>query len=182
MPQARFDLTFLQLVSLSHQLFCPDSKFILSPSVVSICNNSRKDPIVAMIPACNTHGVDPTWRSPENEDVQAWFENLTEARIIDKGQMMHAPTEAELKFMVQRATKPGLITSRSSSRAAMHDEEEEEDDNQEERDEESPAYYQQEELAGVAGTGVSEVTMELELTDPLVHDVPKRVCVLRRLT
>ncbi|KAE8786997.1 hypothetical protein D1007_39055 [Hordeum vulgare] len=68
-------------------------KFILPPSIILLCNNSLKDAIVAMMPACNVHGVDPMWRAPTKEVVQAWFDDLTEACVRDEGSMILATIE-----------------------------------------------------------------------------------------
>ena len=44
--------------------------FKLPTGVVPLCNNSRRSDIIAMMPDCNAHGPDPSWKEPEDAKVR----------------------------------------------------------------------------------------------------------------
>ena len=55
--------------------------FKLPTGVVPLCNNSRRSKIIAMMPDCNVHGPDLSWKEPEDAEVQQFFETLHEGFV-----------------------------------------------------------------------------------------------------
>ena len=44
-------------------------RWILVARVVPLTNNSRQTDIIAVMPDCNAHGLDPNWVEPEADQV-----------------------------------------------------------------------------------------------------------------
>src|SRR4051812_14529645 len=84
-PGLNFNFTVLELDGTLKELFKHDSEhpewFRLPQGVVPLCNNSSRDRICAMMPLCDSHGIVPTWQEPEDEVVQAFFDNLVEVPV-----------------------------------------------------------------------------------------------------
>ena len=53
--------------------------FGLRAGVVPLSNNSRQTAIIAMMPDFNAHGLDLLWVEPKAEEVQAFFDILSES-------------------------------------------------------------------------------------------------------
>ncbi|KAE8768989.1 hypothetical protein D1007_59481 [Hordeum vulgare] len=86
------NLTSLQLSTLYHHLFHPDGKFKHPTSIITLCNNSTKDAILAMMKACNVHGLYPTWKPPARKVALDWFDKLMEVAIRGEGKIIHKTT------------------------------------------------------------------------------------------
>ena len=49
-----------------------------------------------MMPNFNAHGIDPSWAEPEAEQVQAFFDNLSERYVHDEPLLVRDTTQEEL--------------------------------------------------------------------------------------
>ena len=63
-PGLNYNFTVLELNGMLQELFKYDPGhpewFMLPRGVVSLCNNSSLSSIRAMMPLCDSHGIDPT--------------------------------------------------------------------------------------------------------------------------
>src|SRR3954465_3604544 len=66
------------------------------PGVVPLCNSSARDSLRAMMPACDSHGVDRTWIPPKPDVLLNFFDNLTEvAKSKDEARELTRDTTAQ---------------------------------------------------------------------------------------
>src|SRR4051812_377180 len=83
-PGLNFNFTVLVLNSMLQELFKYDPQhpevFRLPRGVVPLCNNSL-DRIRALMPLCDSHGIDPAWIEPADDVVRAFFDGLVEVPI-----------------------------------------------------------------------------------------------------
>ena len=75
-----------------------------------MCNNSRRSEIIAMMPDCNTHGPDPSWKEPEDVEVQQFFDTLHEGYVNADAErlLVQDTSQAELNYIVTRAREAQL--------------------------------------------------------------------------
>src|SRR4051812_14109901 len=81
-PGLNFNFTSLELKGMVRELFKHDPahpEWFRGPrGVVPLCNSTARDSLRAMMPACDSHGVDRTWIPLEPIVVLNFFDNLTE--------------------------------------------------------------------------------------------------------
>ena len=70
-----------------------------------MCNNSRRSDIIAMMPDCNAHGPDPSWKESEDAEVQQFFDTLHEGYVNADAErlLVQDTTQAELDYIATRA-------------------------------------------------------------------------------
>ena len=70
-----------------------------------MCNNSCRSEIIAMMPDCNTLGPVPSWKEPEDADVQQFFDTLIEVYVNADAErwLVMDTTQAELDYIATRA-------------------------------------------------------------------------------
>ena len=75
-----------------------------------MCNNSRRSDIIAMMPDCNAHGTDPSWKEPEDAEVQQFFDTLHEGYINADAErlLVQDTTQVELDYIAARAREAQL--------------------------------------------------------------------------
>src|SRR4051812_22813683 len=98
----------MELNSMLQELFKHDPQhpevFWLPRGVVPLCNNSALDRIRAIMPLCDSHGIDPAWIEPADDVVRAFFDNLIEVPVDadwTKG-LTRDTTDDELKRIATR--------------------------------------------------------------------------------
>src|SRR4051812_21493342 len=107
-PGLNFDFTILELNAMLQELFKHDPEhpkvFRLPQGVVPLCNNSSLSRIRAMMPLCDSHGIDPTWQEPAYDVVQAFFDGLVEVPIRPDEQegLIRATTDEEVQRIATR--------------------------------------------------------------------------------
>src|SRR3954466_9119656 len=107
-PGLNFNFTVLELNAMLQELFKYDPEhpevFRLPKDVVPLCNNSSLSRIRAMMPLCDSHGIDPTWQEPADDVVQAFFDGLVEVPIRSDEQkgLIRATTDEEVKRIATR--------------------------------------------------------------------------------
>src|SRR4051812_25112448 len=107
-PGLNFDFTILELNAMLQELFKHDPEhpkvFRLPQGVVPLCNNSSLSRILAMMPLCDSHGIDSTWQEPADDVVQAFFDGLVEVPIRPDEQkgLTRDTTEDEMKRIATR--------------------------------------------------------------------------------
>src|SRR4051812_26373727 len=102
------NFTVLELNAMLQELFKHDPEhpevFRLPQGVVPLCNNSSLSRIRAMMPLCDSHGIDPTWQEPADDVVQAFFDGLVELPIRSDEQkgLIRSTTDEEVKRIATR--------------------------------------------------------------------------------
>ena len=130
--------------------------FGLPAGVVPLSNNSRQTDITAMMPDFNADDLDPLWDEPEAEEVQAFFDNLSENYVRDEPLLIRDTTKEELDYIAARAAEAALAREAGS---AGHVEDE------------ADAAAEEKELAGWAeSAGEASST---GIGAPLIEDVVK---------
>src|SRR3954466_8985863 len=103
-----FNFTVLELNAMLQELFKHDPQhpevFRLPRGVVPLCNNSALDRIRAIMPLCDSHGIDPAWIEPADDVVRVFFDNLIEVPIDadEKRGLTRDTTDDELKRIATR--------------------------------------------------------------------------------
>src|SRR4051812_26506219 len=98
----------MELTAMLQELFKYDPQhpevFRLPRGVVPLCNNSSLDRIRAMMPLCDSHGIDPAWIEPADDVVRAFFDNLVEVPVDADEQrgLTRDTTDDELKRIATR--------------------------------------------------------------------------------
>src|SRR3954465_7241596 len=107
-PGLNFNFTVLELDGTLRALFKHDPDhpewFRLPQGVVSLCNNSSLSRILAMMPLCDSHGIDSTWQEPAGDVVRAFFDDLVE-RPVDADEqegLTRDTTDVELARIASR--------------------------------------------------------------------------------
>src|SRR4051812_42445875 len=107
-PGLNFNFTVLELDGVLKTLFRHDPEhpewFRLPRGVVPLCNNSSLSRILAMMPLCDSHGIDSTWQEPADDVVRAFFDDLEERPVNadEQRDLTRATTDAELKYIASR--------------------------------------------------------------------------------
>src|SRR3954463_1428263 len=107
-PGLNFNFTVLELTAMLQELFKYDPQhpevFRLPRGVVPLCNNSALDRIRAIMPLCDSHGIDPAWIEHADDVVRAFFDNLIEVPIDadEKRGLTRDTTDDELKHIATR--------------------------------------------------------------------------------
>src|SRR3954465_14856161 len=107
-PGLNYNFTVLELDGVLKELFKNDSEhpewFRLPPGVVPLCNNSALSRILAMMPLCDSHGIDATWQEPPEGVVRAFFDGLVERPVNpdEKDGLIRATTPEELAYIASR--------------------------------------------------------------------------------
>ena len=107
-PGLNFNFTVLELNAMLQELFKYDpghpEVFRLPRGVVPLCNNSALSRIRAMMPLCDSHGIDSTWQEPAEEAVQAFFDTLEETPICadEKKGLTCDTTDKEMAYIATR--------------------------------------------------------------------------------
>src|SRR4051812_32518686 len=107
-PGLNFNITVLELDGTLRELFKHDPEhpewFKLPQGVVPLCNNSSLSRILAMMPLCDSHGIDATWQGPANDIVQAFFDDLVEVPVNpdEKKGLTRDTTPDELAYIASR--------------------------------------------------------------------------------
>src|SRR4051812_13510238 len=107
-PGLNFNFTILELNAMLQELFKYDPQhpevFRLPKGVVPLCNNSSLSHIRAMMPLCDSHGIDPAWQEPADNVMQAFFDGLVEMPIRSDKQkgLTRATTDEEVKRIATR--------------------------------------------------------------------------------
>ena len=70
-----------------------------------------------MMPDCNAHGPDPSWKEPEDVEVQQFFDTLHEAYINADAErlLVQDTTQAELDYIATRAREAQLAEEAGSA-------------------------------------------------------------------
>ena len=103
-----YNFTVLELNAMLQELFKYDPDhpevFRLPKRVVPLCNNPALSRIRAMMPLCDSHGIDPTWQEPADEAVQEFFDNLEETPICsdEKNGLTRDTTDKEMAYIATR--------------------------------------------------------------------------------
>ena len=111
-PGLNFNFTVLELNAMLQELFKYDPQhpevFRLPQGVVPLCNNSALSRIRAMMPLCDSHGIDPTWQEPAEDAVQAFFDNLEEVpiRSDEKKGLTRDTTDKEMAYIATVGNMP----------------------------------------------------------------------------
>ena len=133
------NLTVLEHNWLICRLFNKGCNHTLPEMVIPLCNNTARDSILAMMPACNAQGLEATWQQPEDAIVEEWFNNLVETPRRMEDDLIHPTKENELEFIAERAEAVrGVGGSRTTGGDTEEEEEEDEEDNAGERGGEKP--------------------------------------------
>src|SRR4051812_25136450 len=107
-PGLNFNFTVLELDGTLRELFKHDPEhpewFRLPQGVVPLCNNSSLSRILAMMPLCDSHGIDATWQEPADDVVQAFFNGLEEVPVNadEKRGLTRDTTPDELAYIASR--------------------------------------------------------------------------------
>ena len=82
-----------------------------------MCNNSRRSEIIAMMPDCNAHGPDPSWKELEDVEVQQFFDTLHEGYINADAErlLVQDTTQVELDYIAARAREAQLAEEAGSA-------------------------------------------------------------------
>src|SRR4051812_38446979 len=102
------NFTVLELNAMLQELFKHDPEhpevFRLPQGVVPLCNNSSLSRILAMMPLCDSHEIDPAWLEPADDVVQAFFDGLVETLIRSDEQkgLTRDTTDEEVKRIATR--------------------------------------------------------------------------------
>src|SRR4051812_40573296 len=107
-PGLNYNFTVLEHDVMLKELFKHDPDhpewFWLPPGVVPLCNNSSLSRILAMMPLCDSHGINATWQEPPEEVVRAFFDDLEERPVnpAEKDGLIRATTAAEFAYIASR--------------------------------------------------------------------------------
>ena len=77
-------------------------------------NNSHLTEIIAMMPAFNTHDLDPTRAEPKAELVQQFFDNLSKGSIHAELELIRPTTDEEVAYITARADEVALAAEAGS--------------------------------------------------------------------
>ena len=133
------NLTVLEHNWLICRLFNKGCNHALPETVFPLCNNTARDSILAMMPACNAQGLEATWQQPKDAIVEEWFNNLVETPRRMEDDLIHPTKENELEYIAERAEAArGAGSSRITGGDTEEEEEEDEQDNAGERGGEKP--------------------------------------------
>ena len=61
-----------------------------------------------MMPVCNAHGLDRTWVEPPPEQVQEFFDSLSERATREDPILIHPTTDEEIAYIASRAEEANL--------------------------------------------------------------------------
>src|SRR3954464_11878157 len=120
-PGLNFNFTVLELDGVLKELFRHDSEhpewFKLPLGVVPLCNNSALSRILAMMPLCDSHGIDATWQEPTDDVVQAFFDNLEEVPVDpdEKRGLTRDTTPEELAYIASRMEEAAAAAAAGES-------------------------------------------------------------------
>lgn len=89
--------------------------FRLPAGVVPLSKNSRQTDIIAMMPDFNAHDLDPNCAEPEAEQVQEFFDNLSERYVRDEPLLIQDTTKEALDYITARAAKAALAREAGST-------------------------------------------------------------------
>ena len=103
-----------------------EKPFRLPAGVIPLCNNSALTSIIAMMPVFNAHGLDQTWAEPDAEQVQEFFDNLSERAIREETNFIRPTTDEEVAYIASRAEEAALAAE-AGSVGFMEDEASEEE-------------------------------------------------------
>jgi hypothetical protein len=99
----------------------------LLDGVVPLHINFAKDSIVAMMPHCNTHGVEANWPLPTLEIELEWASNLMEKASRKETDLTWATRDEELAYIASRVEEIVRINATGGSgTAAVEDDDDEE--------------------------------------------------------
>ena len=107
-PGLNFNFTALELKGMVRELFKHDPahpEWFRSPrGVVPLCNSTARDSLRAMMPACDSHGVDPTWIEPPPDAILSFFDNLVEVpkNTEENKGLTRATTERDIAYIASR--------------------------------------------------------------------------------
>src|SRR3954467_4119336 len=107
-PGLNYNFTVLEHDAMLKELFehGPDHPewFRPPPGVVPLCNNSSLSRILAMMPLCDSHGIDVTWQEPPEGVVRAFFDGLVERPVNpdEKDGLIRDTTPEELAYIASR--------------------------------------------------------------------------------
>ena len=108
-PGLNFNFTTLELRGMVRELFKYDPAhpewFRTPREVVPLCNNAARDRILAMMPMCDSHGLDRSWIPPKPIDVLTFYDNLVEVASNKEDLKLHTrdTTEQEIAYIASRA-------------------------------------------------------------------------------
>src|SRR4051812_6988006 len=107
-PGLNYNFTVLEHDAMLKELFKHDPDhpewFRPPPGVVPLCNNSSLSRILAMMPLCDSHGIDVTWQEPPEGVVRAFFDGLVERPVNpdEKDGLIRDTTPEELAYIASR--------------------------------------------------------------------------------
>src|SRR3954463_11795484 len=120
-PGLNFNFTVLELDGTLRELFKHDPDhpewFTLPQGVVPLCNNSLLSRILAMMPLCDSHGIDSTWQEPADDVVRAFFDDLVEVPINpdEKRGLTRDTTPEELAYIASRMEEAAATAAAGES-------------------------------------------------------------------
>ena len=137
-PGLANNLTVLEHNYVIRKIFNKGCTYEMPDLVFPLCNNTARDSILAMMPACNAQGILADWKRPEEAVEDKWHEDLVETPVREETDLIHPTKDHELDYIAERAEAAG---GAGSSRAVASDPEEEggSDDEEAEEQEEQEA-------------------------------------------
>lgn len=110
-PSLANNLTVLDHDYVIRKIFNKGCTHKLPDMVLSLCNNTARDSILAMMSACNAQGILADWVRPEEAIEDKWYADLAETPEREETGLIHPTKQYDLDLIARRVEAVGGVES-----------------------------------------------------------------------